>query len=159
MKITAFTDYALRTLLMLAERRGSLLTIAEVADYFLISEAHLMKVTHLLGRSGWVETVRGRNGGMRLIVNPDDLTLDEVVAYLEGEFALAECFTAANSCRLAGACGLELALQQAGSAFNAALKNHTLASISRATRSTLPTEARIALPTKVKLQAKARTKT
>ena len=155
MKITGFTDYALRTLLMLVERQGSLLTIAEVADYFSISEAHLMKVTHLLGRSGWVETVRGRNGGMRLIVNPDDLTLDRVVAFLEGEFALAECFTPANTCRLAGACGLELALQQAGSAFNAALKNHTLASISRATRTTLPIGEPIALPTTLRLKVKA----
>ena len=114
-----------------------------------------MKVTHLLGRSGWVETVRGRNGGMRLIANPDDLSLDKVVAYLEGEFALAECFTPANTCRLVGACGLELALQQAGSAFNAALKNHTLASISRATRSTLPTSELISLPIKIKGQAQA----
>ncbi len=133
MRLTVFTDYSLRVLLMLAGRGDDLLTIAEVAEFFGISEAHLMKVTHTLGKSGWVETVRGRNGGMRLIVDPETLRLDQIIAYLEGDFALAECFTPANQCRLSGACGLERALAQAGSAFNAALSQHTLASLHRKT--------------------------
>lgn len=133
MRLTAFTDYSLRTLLMLAARPDALLTIREVAQYFDISEAHLMKVTHTLGRSGWVETVRGRNGGMRLTVDPDQLRLDEIVAYLEGDFALAECFTAVSTCRLTGVCGLELALTTASKAFTASLAKHSLGSLSRAT--------------------------
>jgi Rrf2 family transcriptional regulator, nitric oxide-sensitive transcriptional repressor len=134
MRLTVFTDYSLRVLLMLASGRSSLLTINEVAQYFHISEAHLMKVTHALGRSGWVETVRGRNGGMRLTADPDSLRLDAIVAYLEGQFELAECFRATNTCRLTGACGLETALAGAADAFNAILKQHTLGSLARATR-------------------------
>lgn len=138
MRLTVFTDYALRVLLMLATQRDTLLTIGEVAAYFDISEAHLMKVTHVLGRSGWVETVRGRNGGMRLAVDADTLQLSEIVVYLEGDFALAECFTATNACRLTGACGLEIALGDAADAFLRSLAGHTLGSISRATQIVSP---------------------
>jgi Rrf2 family transcriptional regulator, nitric oxide-sensitive transcriptional repressor len=133
MRLTVFTDYSLRVLLMLASERDSLLTIGEVAQYFRISEAHLMKVTHALGRSGWVETVRGRNGGMRLTADPDTLRLDAIIEYLEGSFELAECFTPENTCRLTGACGLESALASAAGAFNAILKQHSLGSLARAT--------------------------
>jgi len=66
MRLTVFSDYALRVLLVLASRSDALVTIADISSAFGISDAHLMKVTHVLGKTGWVETVRGRNGGMRL---------------------------------------------------------------------------------------------
>jgi Rrf2 family transcriptional regulator, nitric oxide-sensitive transcriptional repressor len=146
MKLTVFTDYALRVLLMLAAPRDSLLTIAEVSQYFRISEAHLMKVTHVLGRSGWVETVRGRNGGMRLTIDPDALKLDQVIAHLEGKFELVECFSDSNTCRLTGACGLETALAQASAAFNHVLRQHSLGSLSRATKLSEPGGGAAAAP-------------
>jgi Rrf2 family transcriptional regulator, nitric oxide-sensitive transcriptional repressor len=133
MRLTSFTDYALRILLLLAARKEQPLTIAQVSDFFEISDAHLTKVVFALGKSGWVETLRGRNGGMRLSVDPDQITLDKIVNYLEGEFAPAECFTAANTCRLVGRCGLETALAQAVSAFNAVLASQTLGDAARRT--------------------------
>jgi Rrf2 family transcriptional regulator, nitric oxide-sensitive transcriptional repressor len=133
MRLTSFTDYALRILLLLASNREQSLTISQVSDFFTISEAHLTKVVYSLGKSGWVETVRGRNGGMRLSVDPDQITLDKIVNYLEGEFAPAECFTASNTCRLVGRCGLETALARAVDAFNAVLASQTLGDAARGT--------------------------
>jgi Rrf2 family transcriptional regulator, nitric oxide-sensitive transcriptional repressor len=134
MRLTSFTDYALRIMLLLTHKPEGLLTIAEVSELFGISEAHLMKVTHTLGKTGWVETVRGRNGGMRLRVDAERLRLDEVVRTLEGEFIMAECFDPAGSCVLTGRCGLESALAQARDAFYDRLAEHSLASLTRATR-------------------------
>lgn len=129
MRLTVFTDYALRVLLVLSSRRDALVTIAEVSSDFGISEAHLMKVAHTLGRTGWVETVRGRHGGMRLAVDPATLTLRHVVETLEPDFALAECFGESNRCLLTGACGIERALSKAMNAFLEELGRHTIAEV------------------------------
>jgi Rrf2 family transcriptional regulator, nitric oxide-sensitive transcriptional repressor len=145
MRLTLFTDYSLRVLLLLASRKDSLTTIAQISQFYGISEAHLMKVTHNLGRTGWVETVRGRNGGMRLLADPEVLRLSDVVSQLEGPLALAECFTESNTCLLTGQCGLEGALAQAGNAFMRILSQHTLASLSRSTQLGPPEEVRIPL--------------
>jgi Rrf2 family transcriptional regulator, nitric oxide-sensitive transcriptional repressor len=134
MKLTLFTDYSLRVLLLLAARPDELTTIAHISQFYGISEAHLMKITHSLGRTGWVETLRGRNGGMRLLANPEELRLSDVVMKLEGPLSLAECFGADNTCHLAGQCGLEGALAQAGNAFLRSLSQHTLASLSKTTQ-------------------------
>lgn len=129
MRLTVFTDYGLRILLVLAARRDERLTIADIAAGFGISDAHLMKVTHALGRTGWVETVRGRGGGMRLAVDPEKLSLRRIVVTLENEFSLVECFTERNECRLMGACGVERALGRAMRAFFDELERHTLADL------------------------------
>jgi Rrf2 family transcriptional regulator, nitric oxide-sensitive transcriptional repressor len=152
MRLTVFTDYSLRVLLMLATQRDSLLTIGEVAAYFRISEAHLMKVTHTLGRSGWVETVRGRKGGMRLTADADTLRLDTIIDYLEGSFELAECFKPSNTCRLTGACGLETALAGAADAFRARLKQHTLGSMASATPMKLGAQRVVVMPVKSRVK-------
>src|SRR6185369_10247231 len=94
MRLTTFSDFALRVLLVLASRTDDLVTIADVSAAFDISEAHLMKVAHVLGKTGWVDTVRGRNGGMRLAVAPRTLKLGEVVRQLETDFALADLVAA-----------------------------------------------------------------
>ncbi len=132
MRLTVFSDYALRVLLVLATRSDALVTIAEVSQAFDISEAHLMKVAHVLGKTGWVETVRGRNGGMRLAVAPKALKLGAVVRRLEADFALVECFGADNRCVLTGGCGLERALQLAMQAFFAELDRYSLADLANA---------------------------
>ena len=85
MKLTSFTDYSLRVLLFLAADPGRRVTVAEVAQAFSISENHLTKVVHLLGRQGWIETVRGKGGGMRLGRDPKDIVIGAVLvtaAYL-----------------------------------------------------------------------------
>jgi Rrf2 family transcriptional regulator, nitric oxide-sensitive transcriptional repressor len=129
MRLTVFTDYSLRVLLVLASRSDDLLTIADISAAFGISQAHLMKVTHVLGKTGWVETVRGRNGGMRLGSAPRTLRLGQVVQKLEADFALVECLGEANQCVLTGGCGLERAILLARDAFFAELDRYTLADL------------------------------
>jgi Rrf2 family transcriptional regulator, nitric oxide-sensitive transcriptional repressor len=129
MRLTVFTDYALRVLLVLATRTDSLVTIGDVSAAFDISDAHLTKVAHVLGKTGWVDTVRGRNGGMRLAVAPRTLRLGEIVQRLEADFALVECFGPDNRCVLTGGCGLQQALALAMKAFLAELDRYTLADL------------------------------
>jgi Rrf2 family transcriptional regulator, nitric oxide-sensitive transcriptional repressor len=129
MRLTVFTDYSLRALLVLATRTDDLVTIADISSAFGISQAHLMKVTHVLGKTGWVETVRGRNGGMRLGTDPRKLRLGEAVRQLEADFALVECLGEANQCVLTGGCGLERAILLARDAFFAELDRYTLADL------------------------------
>jgi Rrf2 family nitric oxide-sensitive transcriptional repressor len=129
MRLTVFSDYALRVLLVLASRTQALVTITDISSAFDISDAHLMKVAHVLGKTDWVDTVRGRNGGMRLAVDPRALKLGAVVRRLEADFALVECFGDDNRCVLTGACGLQQALALAMAAFFAELDRYTLADL------------------------------
>jgi Rrf2 family transcriptional regulator, nitric oxide-sensitive transcriptional repressor len=129
MRLTVFTDYGLRILMVLASRSEALVTISDVSKAFDISEAHLMKVTHVLGQTEWVETVRGRNGGMRLTGNPRALKLDVIVRRLEGDFALVECLGKSNRCVLTGACALEDAIVRATEAFFRELGRYSLADL------------------------------
>ena len=91
MRLTTMTDYSLRLLMYVAQRPERLCTIAEVARAYDISEAHLMKVTHQLGLGGWVETVRGKGGGMRLAALPAEINLGAVVRSIEPDFFLVDC--------------------------------------------------------------------
>ena len=75
MRLTVMTDYALRLLMYVGQRPGRLCTIAEVARAYEISETHLMKVTHQLGRAGFLQTLRGKGGGMRLAARPAQIGL------------------------------------------------------------------------------------
>jgi Rrf2 family transcriptional regulator, nitric oxide-sensitive transcriptional repressor len=129
MRLTVFTDYALRVLLVLASRTDALVTIADVSAAFEISDAHLMKVAHVLGKTDWVDTVRGRNGGMRLATDPRGLRLGAIVQRLEADFAVVECFGADNRCVLTDGCGLQQALALAMKAFFAELDRYTLADL------------------------------
>ncbi len=129
MRLTVFTDYSLRVLLVLASRTEALVTIADITEAFGISQAHLMKVTQALGKTGWVDTVRGRNGGMRLAADPRKLSLGEVVRRLEADFALVECLGEDNHCVLTGGCGLEAALRQATEVFLRELDRYSIADL------------------------------
>ena len=107
MRLTTLTDYAIRLLMYAGNHPDRLCTIAEVAQVYGISEAHLMKVTHLLGQQGWITTVRGKGGGMRLAHAPAQINLGAVVRGVEPDFALVECFaTGNNQCTLTGDCRL-----------------------------------------------------
>jgi Rrf2 family nitric oxide-sensitive transcriptional repressor len=92
MRLTAYTDYSLRTLIFLAMNREQLVTIQQIADAHGIAKNHLTKVVHRLGTLGYVETVRGRNGGLRLGREPADINLGEVVRHTETDFHMAPCF-------------------------------------------------------------------
>lgn len=123
------TDYALRVLMHVAQHPDRLCTIAEIAQHYRISEAHLMKVTHRLAQQGWLQTQRGKGGGMRLARAPRDMHLGEIVRDLESDFAIVECFGSGSPCALDGHCRLAGALDGALRAFHAHLDGYTLQDI------------------------------
>lgn len=125
MKLTLFTDYAMRTLLYLGARPERLCSIGEVAQAYRISQNHLMKVVVELVRSGHVESVRGRSGGIRLGMLPEEINVGAVVRHTEDGFDLVDC----GSCIVAPACGLTGVLKEALGAFMAVLDRYTLADL------------------------------
>jgi Rrf2 family nitric oxide-sensitive transcriptional repressor len=130
MRLTTFTDYTLRSLIYLGMHRDRLATIQDIADLHGISKNHLTKVIHQLGMSGLVETVRGRNGGLRLRGEPADVNIGAVVRASETDFHMAECFDPASpGCAFAGACTLQGKLREATEAFLAVLDDVTLADL------------------------------
>ena len=129
MHLTTYTDYALRVLIALAVSREKLTTIADLARAYGISEHHLMKVVHQLGRAGYIETVRGHGGGMRLKKNPVDIGLGEVVRQTEPDLALVECFRGSRRCAIQPACTLSRVLGEALRAFLGVLDQYTLADL------------------------------
>jgi len=132
MKLTSFTDYSLRVLLYLAADTTRRATVSEVAQAFGISEHHLTKVVHLLGKQGWIETVRGKGGGMVLAMDPKDIVVGRVVRDTEGAALPAECFSEdGGACVISGCCRLQGALAEAVQAFYAVLDRYTLADIAR----------------------------
>src|SRR6266568_8203319 len=96
MRLTVYTDYALRLLMYLALKDDGLATIAEVAKAYQISKNHLMKVAYELGVAGDIETVRGRNGGLKLSRPVDSIIIGDVVRRTEPDMALVPCFSSAN---------------------------------------------------------------
>jgi len=106
-----------------------LVTIAEIAAAHEISESHLMKVVHQLGRSGYIETVRGKGGGMRLARAPREIVLGDVIRQTEGEIAMAECFAGKSVCRIEPACRLKSILGEALGAMFLVLDDYTLADL------------------------------
>lgn len=122
MRLTLFTDYSMRVLLYLAARPDRLCSIAEVAGSYGISQNHLMKVVNELGRSGYVTSVRGRFGGIRLGKEPEDINIGALVRQTEDGFDLVDC----GSCIIAPACGLTGVLKEALGAFLTVLDRYTL---------------------------------
>ena len=130
MRLTNFSDYALRVLMYAAVRREQLITIEETAERYGISRTHLMKVANLLTRSGYLTAVRGRAGGLRLGRAPEQIGLGDVVRATEPDFALVECFGAGEgSCRITPNCRLRGVLSEALAAFVATLDRYTLADL------------------------------
>jgi Rrf2 family nitric oxide-sensitive transcriptional repressor len=129
MRLTTYTDYTLRVLIRLAVRPRDLTTISEIADSYGISENHLTKVVHKLGVAGYIETVRGRNGGLRLLKKPGDINVGEIVRRTEPDFDLVPCFAESSACAIEPACVLKDALADARDAFVASLERYTLADL------------------------------
>jgi Rrf2 family nitric oxide-sensitive transcriptional repressor len=132
MRLTAFTNYALRTLMFAALREGALSQAEEVARAHRIPLTHVVKCVHRLGQWGFLENVRGRGGGFRLARPAMGITVGEVVRCTEDSLVLVECFDPdTNTCPLCGACDLSLGMQRAFAAFMAVLDGMTVADISR----------------------------
>lgn len=118
MRLTFSTDYAPRLLILVGLEPEHLVTIEEVADRFGISKNHLMKVAHQLGQAGYLETVRGRNGGLRLGQPPEEIVVGKVVRKMEPDFAVVECENPAGYCRIAPCCTLRSAMRRSGPGFS-----------------------------------------
>ncbi len=130
MRLADYTDYSLRVLMYCAAHPDSLVTIAELADRHGLSKNHLMKIVNDLSHQGLVETQRGRGGGLRLLKDPGDIRIGDVVRGAETDFRLVECFdNERNACVLTAQCGLKGLLGSALRAYLAVLDGATLADI------------------------------
>jgi Rrf2 family nitric oxide-sensitive transcriptional repressor len=130
MRLTTFSDYSLRVLMYLAQVPERRATIAEIARAFRISEHHLVKVVHQLGRKGFLLNQRGRKGGVRLARPAAQINVGEVVRLTEAGDVPAECFDAnTNTCMLAGGCGLQRVLKEAVDDFYARLARYSVADL------------------------------
>jgi Rrf2 family nitric oxide-sensitive transcriptional repressor len=132
MRITNYTTYAIRTLMFAALHDDRLCQAQEVADAFGISKSHLVKCVHQLGQWGFLQCVRGRNGGFRLAMPASEIAIGAVVRKTEDTLDLVECFDATtNSCPLISCCHLSKALQKATAAFIAELDSLSIADVTR----------------------------
>ena len=129
MQLTQFSDIGLRLLMYLAraQRETPEITLAEVASQFAIPRNHLAKVAGKLVKSGWIEAIRGRSGGLRLAMNPSKIRLGQVLRVLEGHAEVIDCEKL--QCKLNKGCELKHALANAYDAFYSALDQHTLADV------------------------------
>jgi len=133
MRLTRQTNYALRILMYCASNGGRLSRISEIAGAYSLSELYLFKVMQPLVEAGFVETVRGRNGGVRLGRPAEDISLCDVVRVTEENFVMAECFESdAADCPLIDSCALNSALREALDAFFAVLERHSVADLVKA---------------------------
>jgi Rrf2 family nitric oxide-sensitive transcriptional repressor len=129
-RLTVYTDYSLRLLIYLALKDSGLATIAEVAESYGISKNHLMKVAHQLGLAGYVGTVRGRHGGLRLAQHAEAIVLGEVVRHTAPDMALVPCFKPVDApCSIRPCCVLRNALEKARVAFIDVLDGYTLSDL------------------------------
>ncbi|MFD1774886.1 RrF2 family transcriptional regulator [Paenibacillus rhizophilus] len=128
MRLTMYTDFSLRILLYLGTKvRKERSTIQEISDAYNISKNHLVKVAHELGKAGFIETVRGRGGGIRLAHAPEEINIGEVIRRMEDDFHLVECFNPeGNHCPITPVCGLKGVLGKALDAYLQVLDEYTL---------------------------------
>jgi Rrf2 family nitric oxide-sensitive transcriptional repressor len=130
MKLTTYSNYTMRVLMVAAARSPELATVGEVARGFAIAETHIVKCVHSLGQWGYLETVRGRGGGFRLARPAQQIRVGEILRRTEDGFAVVECMDpATNRCLISGQCALAVALQRATEAFLNVLDALTLADI------------------------------
>ena len=128
MRLTAYTNYALRTLMFCALHPGQTVRVEDVSQAYGISRAHLLKAARQLGQLGYLENTRGRSGGIRLGRPPESIVIGEVVRHTEEQDAFVECFNpGTNTCPLIGLCKVSLLFRTAISAFFTELDKVTLA--------------------------------
>jgi len=129
MKLTQYSDLSLRLLMYLALRHDNIVTIQEVSDRFSVSKNHMVKISHQLTKSGLIESIRGRNGGVRLALRPEDISVEEALLSTEDNFDLVECFGSDNHCVITDVCKLSGVLDNAREAFFGVLRQVSLADL------------------------------
>jgi Rrf2 family nitric oxide-sensitive transcriptional repressor len=139
MQLTKFTDYSLRVVIYLAHHQDRLATIAEIAAAYDIPHTHLMKVVHRLGQRGYIMTVRGKGGGMRLARAPDMINIGDLVRDTEDNMDIAECFSSEKqNCPMLPACALKSVLIDARKSFLATLDFYRLSDLMKNPPATSP---------------------
>jgi Rrf2 family nitric oxide-sensitive transcriptional repressor len=131
MRLTLHTDFALRVLIQVSLNEGKLTTISEIAQSFDISKQHLMKIVNDLSQKGYLDTVRGRNGGIRLMRDPRDINIGQMVRDTEDQLDVIGCLERKGYCQIERVCVLRGILRDATDAFLAVLDSHTLADLIR----------------------------
>jgi Rrf2 family nitric oxide-sensitive transcriptional repressor len=127
MRLTTFTDYSLRMLIHLASAPEKKATIAQVARAYSVSEHHMVKVVHLLGKAGFLKNSRGKGGGVELALPASRINVGRVIRLTEGKDMLAECFEpSTNTCRITGSCRLQRVLREAAESFHRVLDRYSL---------------------------------
>jgi Rrf2 family transcriptional regulator, nitric oxide-sensitive transcriptional repressor len=126
MRLTLYTDYCLRVLMFSGIKGEALSTISEIAESFGVSRSHLVKVVHELGQKGYLETVRGKKGGFRLMRKPSQINIGTVVRDSEEELEVIGCLEGRGYCPIQQACMLRNALREATKAFLGVLDQYTL---------------------------------
>ncbi|MEJ2756578.1 MAG: Rrf2 family transcriptional regulator [Gammaproteobacteria bacterium] len=131
MTISIFTDYALRTLMYLASHPDRMSSVKEIAEHFDISRNHLVKVVHRLSQLTYIETVKGKGGGINIAKDTTRLRLCDLISELEPNMNMVECFDAkTNTCRITELCQLKHYLFEATKSYIAVLNQYTLADAS-----------------------------
>ncbi|GHB42244.1 DNA-binding protein [Pseudovibrio japonicus] len=129
MRLTSFSDLSFRVLMYAAANQDHLFTIDEMNSYYRVSRGHMMKVVNALTKAGYLESVRGRSGGLRLGRKPEEINLADVLITTETDFKLVECMTSHNTCPLSPACKLIGPLNEAMASFLETLGKYTLADL------------------------------
>ncbi len=129
MQLTQFTDYSLRALIYIALKKNTC-TIKDITSAYMISSNHMNKIIHNLAKLEIINTVRGKNGGITLAVNPENINLGALILKLESNFDLVPCFNKEKAnCCIAPVCKLKHVLYEARKAFMNVLDQFTLADV------------------------------
>lgn len=131
MRLTQFTDYAFRSLIYLAMRPDELSTVQEIADCYGLSKNHLMKVIQKLGQTGFVETIRGKGGGLRLAMPAAKINIGAVARAMEGPLCVVECMGDSSTCKIDSGCVLKSVLMRAANSFLSVLDEYTLEDLTK----------------------------
>ena len=129
MHLTNFSDYSIRVMIYLGLQKSKLATISDIAKAYEISENHLTKAVHQLAQRGYIETVRGKGGGLRLVRKPDTVNIGEMIRYSEGNTTLLPCMDNEESCCIRPNCKLMGILREAQVALFTVLDKYTLADL------------------------------
>lgn len=129
MRLTTFSDYSMRVMMYLGLQHGQLVTISDIAQAYKISENHLTKVVHHLAQRGYVETIRGNKGGLRLSRDPNTVNIGEMIRATEGDTSLLPCLDTVGICCIQPSCKLMKILLEAQAALFEVLDKYTLADL------------------------------
>jgi len=132
MQLTRFTDYGLRTLMFVVARPQSNASVKEIAEHYNISRNHLVKVVHRLAQLGYIETTKGKGGGLKIAENTQNMRLGDLITHLEPNMNMVECFDAkTNTCRITNTCQLKHYLYEATQNFITTMNKYTLADMTQ----------------------------